>query len=209
MLSLRPNNSCLNNRTPCLASHSTRRSLHVVRFKEGDELEEGQPADPAPQVTDRHIDPIRRRRDAQYKLLGRHSHSGSSSSSDATLAQPQASLPSRALPAFEAPLNVPMFSRRREVRFAVLLGPPSAASQTLIRARLLQVLVGRVAMAAFFATCQWEVSMAAAECGGCVLCRSWRCMDPAPTHPSVHTAAVLSPPAGADRPGSCQPVECP
>lgn len=45
----------------------------------------------------------------------------------------------------------------------VLLGPPSFASRSLIRAGAgMQVLVGRVAMAAFYATCQWEVSMAAA-----------------------------------------------
>ena len=42
--------------------------------------------------------------------------------------------PTSAPPAFEAPLSVPVFSRRREV------------------------LVGRVAMAGFYSACMWEVS---------------------------------------------------
>lgn len=128
MLSLRPN-SCLT-WAKCPASRS-RRSLHVVRFKEGDKLEEGQPparssapaqvTEPDTSVHHGHIDPIWRSRDALNKLLGRHSHN-SSSSSDATLSQPPASRPSRALPAFEAPLNVPVFSWWREVRLCAFEG---------------------------------------------------------------------------------------
>lgn len=99
-----------------------RRSLHVVHFKEGDKLKDGtpipdlsQPPEPAQAgdstVHHGHMDPIRSSHDALNKLLGRHSSNG-----DAAL--PAASARggrSATTPSFEAPLNVPVFSRRREV----------------------------------------------------------------------------------------------
>jgi hypothetical protein len=58
-----------------------------------------------------HLDPVARSRDALYKLLGRHISSGAAAPQDS------ASKPARSstTPAFEAPLSVPVFSRRREV----------------------------------------------------------------------------------------------
>jgi hypothetical protein len=58
-----------------------------------------------------HLDPIKRSRDALNKLLGRHSSSGAAP--EAPASKPAES--SSTTPAFEAPLSVPVFSRRREV----------------------------------------------------------------------------------------------
>lgn len=109
-------------RQPACKPWLPRRSLHVMRFKEGEKLEEdrpipdlSQPPEPAQAgestVHHGHMDPIRRSRDALSKLLGRHSNHG-----DAGLPADSArSARSTTTPAFEAPLSVPVFSRRREV----------------------------------------------------------------------------------------------
>jgi len=97
------------------------RSRHVVRFKEGDRVDEQQAAD-VPQTTDTkdnahhgHLDPIARSRDALNKLLGRHSHTANIADDVSQPAGKHAQRKSVHSPAFEAPLNVPVFSRRREV----------------------------------------------------------------------------------------------
>lgn len=97
------------------------RSRHVVRFKEGDRVDEQQAAD-VPQTTDAkeeahhgHLDPIARSRDALNKLLGRHSHTHNIADDVSQPAGKRVQRKSVHPPAFEAPLNVPVFSRRREV----------------------------------------------------------------------------------------------
>ena len=108
-----------------------RRSFHVVHFKQGDKMEEGsipQKAPPPTEVTPPtgeaaptdttphhgHLDPVARSKDALSKLLGRHSetHSIDSATKSTT---PRTQHKSKQPPAYEAPLNVPVFSRRREV----------------------------------------------------------------------------------------------
>lgn len=102
---------------PCLQ----RRSLHVMRFKEGDK-EAPEAATEVPDLSGQqssvhhgHLDPIKRSRDALNKLLGRHS--SSEVAAPEAPASRQAS--SSTTPAFEAPLSVPVFSRRREVGCAL------------------------------------------------------------------------------------------
>jgi hypothetical protein len=71
-------------------------------------------------------------REAIDGLLGRRRRHEHAQAQAATRPAPGAA-PAPKQPAFEAPLSVPVFSRRREV------------------------FVGRVAMAAFYASLQWEV----------------------------------------------------
>lgn len=59
-----------------------------------------------------HLDPVARSRDALNKLLGRHERSNAT---PAAAVQPKPARSSKVPPAFEAPLSVPVFSRRREV----------------------------------------------------------------------------------------------
>lgn len=100
----------------------------MMRFKEGDR-DGGQQDDQAvtpntpspdsnPPTTHQHhqghVDAIARSRAALNKLLGREPHSAGADTAAAPANKPVSVQPRR-VPAFEAPLNVPVYSRRREV----------------------------------------------------------------------------------------------
>lgn len=119
-------------RRPLSHTHQRRRPLHVVHFKEGDKMEEEQPIDQlaTPPTTEPrqddssatglhagHRDPIKRSRDALNQLLGRSSSTNSSITSSSSSSSANASTTSSrqhrpsTTPAFEAPLNTPVYQQ--------------------------------------------------------------------------------------------------